>query len=162
MELGTHRLESEKETLRAASDLAGLLRPNDVLALVGELGAGKTLFATGLARGMGVPEECYVASPSFALIHEYPARLPLYHIDLYRISSVVELEDLGLHEYFEREGVSAVEWFDRFRATWPAHTLEIELRLAAEEPDTRLLVLSGDSDRASELAAAWLERLRNG
>lgn len=163
MNLGSHRLRNETETVTAASRLAPLLRANDVLAVTGELGAGKTRFVQGLAEGLSVPGECYVCSPSFAIIHEYPAAaLPLYHVDLYRISSLRELEDLGLHEYFERDGVTVVEWFDRFRSAWPPHTLEIELRLLAGEPDVRVLALGGDSERARDLASAWLEIIAAG
>jgi len=125
--------KSPDETLRIASKLAADLRPGDVLALVGELGAGKTCFVKGLASGLGVPEGTYVRSPSFVLMNEYEGgRLPLYHFDFYRLADPDELLDLGLDEYFFGEGVTVVEWADRFPGTMPDGARIIEFRIAGE------------------------------
>jgi tRNA threonylcarbamoyladenosine biosynthesis protein TsaE len=86
---------SALETLALGRRVGALARPGLVLALYGDLGAGKTVFVQGLARGLGVPEKCPVTSPTFTLINEYPGRLRLFHIDLYRISDLVELDDIG-------------------------------------------------------------------
>ncbi len=89
-----------------------LLKGGEIIGLTGELGSGKTCFVRGLAEGLEVGEEAWIRSPSFTLINEYDGRLPIYHIDLYRVSSQREMEELNLREYLFSEGVSVVEWFD--------------------------------------------------
>ena len=93
--------------------LASILEGGELLGLVGELGAGKTVFVKGLARGLNLREE-EILSPSFTMIREHRGRLPLYHIDLYRLDHPV-LDDLGLREYLFSDAVAAVEWFERLR-----------------------------------------------
>ncbi len=106
-----YRTRSPEETRALAQKLARDLGPGDLLLLYGDLGSGKTTFVQGLARGLGVPEEVYVVSPSFSLVNEYPGRVPLFHVDLYRLSPE-EVEDLGLHEMLSR-GVMVIEWSER-------------------------------------------------
>lgn len=97
------------ESMRClGSRLGGLLRPGDVVCLNGELGAGKTTLAQGIALGLGVAEP--VTSPTFTIIHEYQGRLPLYHMDAYRLANPLELADLGLDEYLYGNGVTVIEW----------------------------------------------------
>jgi tRNA threonylcarbamoyladenosine biosynthesis protein TsaE len=93
--------------------LASILEGGELLGLIGELGAGKTVFVKGLARGLNLREE-EILSPSFTMIREHRGRLPLYHIDLYRLDQPV-LDDLGLREYLFSDAVAAVEWFERLR-----------------------------------------------
>lgn len=103
---------SPDETEALAAGLAGGLRPGDCVGLIGELGSGKTCFVKGLARGLGV--QGYVKSPSFTIINIYEGgRLPLYHIDLYRLSGMKELREAGLEDYIYGKGVSVIEWVDR-------------------------------------------------
>ncbi|RUM88744.1 MAG: tRNA (adenosine(37)-N6)-threonylcarbamoyltransferase complex ATPase subunit type 1 TsaE [Thermodesulfatator sp.] len=106
-----YRTRSPEETQALGESLARRLSPGDLVALVGELGSGKTTFVQGLARGLGVPPEVYVTSPSFTLVNEYPGRVPLFHVDLYRLSPE-EVEDLGLSEMLFR-GVMVVEWAEK-------------------------------------------------
>lgn len=108
--------------------LGGLLAVGDVVGLIGSLGAGKTTFVQGLARGLGVRER-HVASPTFALVNEHPGRVPLVHADLYRIERPEELEELGLAEAPDR-AVLAVEWLDRFPEVAPAERLDIHIEIA--------------------------------
>jgi tRNA threonylcarbamoyladenosine biosynthesis protein TsaE len=104
---------SPDETERFGTELAGRLSKGDVVGLVGELGSGKTCFVRGLARGLG--SKGYIKSPSFTIINIYEGgRLPLYHIDLYRIARVDDLFETGLEEYIPSNGVSVIEWADRF------------------------------------------------
>ena len=98
--------QQEEETKQFAEKLAERLQPNDVLTLEGDLGAGKTTFTKGLAKGLGIKR--VVNSPTFTIIKEYAGRLPLYHMDVYRLEE--SDEDLGFDEYFEGEGVTVVEW----------------------------------------------------
>jgi tRNA threonylcarbamoyladenosine biosynthesis protein TsaE len=104
--------ESEEETEALGERLASFLAPGDVLALSGELGAGKTCLVRGLARGLGV-DETTVASPSFTLLNEYEGRVPLYHLDCYRLPDPGAVAELGLADYFEAGGVLAIEWAER-------------------------------------------------
>jgi tRNA threonylcarbamoyladenosine biosynthesis protein TsaE len=106
--------------------LGRLLRVGDVVGLTGPLGAGKTTFAQGLARGLEVPPERHVASPTFALVNQHPGRVPFVHVDLYRIDSPAELGELGLSETFDYAAV-AIEWLDRFPSVAPTDRLEVEI-----------------------------------
>jgi tRNA threonylcarbamoyladenosine biosynthesis protein TsaE len=111
--------------------LGRLLAAGDVLALIGPLGAGKTTFVQGLARGLEVPPDRHVASPTFALVNEHPGRVPLVHADLYRINDARELEELGLADAYDRAAV-AIEWLDRFPDAAPSERLTIEIEIAAD------------------------------
>lgn len=127
------RSRSPEETYGMASDFASKLKPGDVIALVGELGAGKTRFVQGLAHGLGVSDSAYVRSPSFTLMNEYDGgRLTLYHFDFYRLVEPDELGDLGLDEYFFGDGVTVVEWADRFPGSMPKKARTIEFCIKGE------------------------------
>jgi tRNA threonylcarbamoyladenosine biosynthesis protein TsaE len=104
--------EGEEETEALGERLAVCLAPGDILALYGELGAGKTCLVRGIARGLGI-EVGSVASPSFTLINEYTGRVPLIHLDGYRLDSAEAFEELGLEDYFEGEGVLVIEWAEK-------------------------------------------------
>lgn len=119
---------SVKETQQMAERLARYLKPGDVLALDGDLGAGKTNFTQGLARGLGVT--AVVNSPTFTIIKEYSGRYPLYHMDVYRLED--EWEDLGFDEYFYGDGITVVEWPSRIAGSLPDERLWIEFRRADE------------------------------
>jgi tRNA threonylcarbamoyladenosine biosynthesis protein TsaE len=101
--------------------LAGSLSAGDVLGLCGELGVGKTQFVKGIVSGLGA--ECEVTSPTFTLIHEYRGgRLPVFHADLYRIEAESELRKIGIDDCLEQDGITIVEWAEKFRRALPAHT----------------------------------------
>lgn len=117
---------SEAQTRRFGARLGELLGPGDVLLVEGGLGAGKTVFAQGVAAGLGVVEP--VTSPTFTLIHEHAGRLPLYHVDLYRLAGDVEAGGIGLEDYIWGEGVTLVEWPDRAAGLFPEDRLAIHLR----------------------------------
>jgi tRNA threonylcarbamoyladenosine biosynthesis protein TsaE len=134
---------SPEETERAGERLAAGLRPGSVVALVGDLGAGKTCFIRGLARGLGVDQ--IVSSPTFVLVNHYQGRLPVFHVDAYRTESLVELLDLGLDEYIGGDGVTVVEWADKLRALLPATTIWVHLRGLGDEP--RTIAIEGASGR---------------
>src|SRR3954468_21490796 len=125
----------EEETERFAVSLARRLLSGDVIALEGDLGAGKTAFTKGLAKGLEVTRT--VNSPTFTIIKEYQGRLPLYHMDVYRVADAYE--DLGFDEYFEGEGVTVVEWAHLIEEQLPHERLTIFLY--REEGDTRRMVL---------------------
>ena len=112
--------------------LASLLFPGAVVALVGPLGAGKTQLVRAVAEGLGIADSRVVSSPTFVLIQEYEARLPIYHFDAYRLRTEVEFIDLGAHEYFEGSGVCLVEWADRVEASLPEQFLKITIAPTGE------------------------------
>jgi tRNA threonylcarbamoyladenosine biosynthesis protein TsaE len=140
---------SPEETRRLAASLAHGLRPGDVVALKGELGSGKTEFVHGLARGLEVPPEAHVASPSFALVHEYPGRLLLVHIDLYRLERVPPEMWPDLEEYLAGPQVVAVEWAERLEELLPADCLEVRLSILGET--SRSLEFLARGPRSREL-----------
>lgn len=116
---------SPEQTEALGAALAGLLHPGDFIALHGELGAGKTRFAQGVAYGLGVARPIPVTSPTYALLNIYQARIPLYHFDLYRLASADEVLDAGFDEYFYGDGVSLVEWPERLGSLLPPARLEV-------------------------------------
>ena len=126
-----------------------LLQMGDVVGLVGPLGAGKTSFVQGIARGMGIGGR-QVSSPTFALVNEHPGRVPLVHADLYRVADARELEELGLADACDRAAV-AVEWLDRFPDVVPADRLEIEIAVADDA--ARQLAFRASGERAAALLA---------
>jgi tRNA threonylcarbamoyladenosine biosynthesis protein TsaE len=128
-----------------------LLRAGDVVVLSGELGTGKTAFAQGVARGLGVTEP--VVSPTFTIVREYVGRLPLAHVDVYRLDRLQELHDLGFDELFD-EGVTLVEWGDVAAPALPAERLEVRLELAGAEAGDREICLS-------PLGESWQARSRS-
>ena len=122
---------SPAETFEFGRSISETIQPGDVLALTGELGAGKTQFVKGLAAGLGAHQDT-VTSPTFTLIHEYiGCRIPMFHFDLYRIESEDELLRLGLDDYLDSKGVLAIEWADKFPALMPRHTRWLDFRHAA-------------------------------
>jgi tRNA threonylcarbamoyladenosine biosynthesis protein TsaE len=147
---------SPSDTFRLGRRLGALLRPGDVVALAGELGAGKTCLIRGLAAGAGVARSAAVSSPTFTLVNEYPGdypgRVPFFHIDLYRLGSAEEAEGLGLEECLGGAGVAAVEWADRYPSLLPEDTLWI--RLAYESPTRRTLDLAATGPRSRALLSA--------
>lgn len=116
---------SATQTQKAGEVLARLLQPGDIILLEGDLGAGKTTFTKGIGQGLQV--EGYVNSPTFTLVNEYRGRLPLYHMDCYRLESGQEALDFGLEEYLYGDGVTIVEWPERIEEVLPDEVLRIKL-----------------------------------
>lgn len=133
------------------------LRGGETLALSGELGAGKTALVRGIAAGLGTPPS-HVTSPTFVLIHEYCGRLPLIHMDLYRLRSLADAESIGLHEYFQGTTVTAIEWADKFPELLPRDRLELTLQHKAPTARTARMLARGP--RASALLAALKQHAR--
>ncbi len=130
------------------SVLAPLLHSGDVLLLFGPLGAGKTTFTQALASALGVGDDQYVSSPSFALLHEYQGRLPIAHMDLYRLADEDDVEAAGLLDYLGQEALSIVEWPERLGELTPAGRLDIEIEPL--EANLRRLRLSVHGERWQE------------
>lgn len=144
---------SGDETARVGGALAPALEPGDVVLLAGDLGSGKTTLARGLGRALGISEP--VVSPTFTLVREYEGRLPLVHVDVYRLDHVQELHDLGLEEYIDSDAVTLVEWGDVVAAHLPAERLDVELEAGPGDDDrTITFTLRGRSWRARADAIA--------
>jgi tRNA threonylcarbamoyladenosine biosynthesis protein TsaE len=126
------RTESPEQTQSLAERLGRLLQQGDVVALVGELGSGKTLFSQGLARGLEVPETFYITSPTFPIINEYPGRIPFYHLDLYRVDNAAAFTELGIEEILYGQGTVAIEWAERLGENLPGERLEVHLAFNGE------------------------------
>ncbi|NCO66517.1 MAG: tRNA (adenosine(37)-N6)-threonylcarbamoyltransferase complex ATPase subunit type 1 TsaE [Candidatus Aquicultor secundus] len=146
---------SPEETWELARKLAPILSSGDVINLSGDLGAGKTVFSKGLAVGLGIDEP--VTSPTFTLIKEYMGRLPLYHFDVYRLSSPEEMEELGFDEYFYGDGVSVVEWGDKIEELLPDVRLDIRL-LRLVDDEFRRIEVTPQGDVWQEKVDQWLVR----
>ena len=126
---------SVDDTRDLAAEVAALAAPGDLIVLAGDLGTGKTAFAQGFARGLGVEEP--VTSPAFILVHTYQGRLPLVHLDVYRLETMQELVDLGIAELLDDGAVTLIEWGDAVAPGLPADFLEVRLE-APGGPDDRL------------------------
>ena len=142
----TYVTGSDQETVRLGRTLGGLLSDGDVVALVGELGSGKTWFTKGLALGLGVSPETVITSPSFTLVNEYQGRSTFYHMDFYRVESLSELLSAGLEEYLYREGVVVMEWADRWPEILPQKRVLVEFVIIDDQ--RRNITFSGHHSRA--------------
>ena len=136
---------NETETKAAAEALAAKLRPGDVVAYRGDLGAGKTAFTRGLARGLG----CHgrVTSPTFTIVNEYEGPTPLFHFDLYRLGGEEELWDIGWEDYLARNGVCAVEWSEIAPGALPENTVYVTLRRRPGAEEEREILVEGVEGR---------------
>ena len=135
------RIESRSpdETRGIGERLAARLGAGDVVACIGELGAGKTCFIQGLARGLGVTSE--VTSPTFVLVNQYRGRLPVYHLDAYRTVSLTELASIGVEEMLYGDGVTVVEWADKLLPLLPPRTITVAIAGLGDEP--RQITITG-------------------
>jgi len=146
---------SPGETLEVGRIVGEHLTGGQVVALTGELGSGKTCLTQGIARGLGISKKQYVTSPTFTLINEYPGMIPLYHMDLYRLSGPGDLEDMGYEEYFYGNGVVVIEWAEKVADILPPEALFVHLEHAGG--DTRRMEISCESD-----ASPIIEILKTG
>ena len=146
------RLANLQETAVFGRQLARLAKAGDVICLDGDLGAGKTALTQEIAKGLEVPSSCYVTSPSFAILQEYPGRLPLYHMDFYRLSDESEVADLGFEEFFYLSGLTVIEWSVRAGSLIPESRLL--LKITIDDDLARNVVMDfGSSD--------WQDRLQD-
>ena len=149
---GIERITTDAEaTARLAAGMAGVAAPGDLLCLWGDLGAGKTVFARGFGRGLGVTTT--INSPTFVLMAEHEGRLPLFHLDLYRLADAVDAFAGGLVDDRQSSGVTLVEWPDRLGAALPAARLDVRIEGTGEAP-RRIRIEAGDRRLARYVAAA--------
>ena len=124
---------SAEETKNFGQKIGENIQPGTILALYGDLGSGKTVFVQGLGAGLNVPEDYYITSPTYTLINEYPGRIKLFHVDLYRIDNPGEMEDTGLDDVFGNDVVAAIEWADRLGDNLPKDHIKIKLKIYGTE-----------------------------
>lgn len=151
------RTEGVEATRALAAAVAELAAPGDVLLLSGELGAGKTAFVQGFGAGLGVEER--ITSPTFTLAHHYDGRLTLHHLDVYRLERLAEIEDIGVAELLDGDGVVLIEWGDAVAPALPQDYLEVELTYG-EGDDEREVELRCVGGRWSARHRSLTERLR--
>lgn len=156
--------KSTSETIRIGRSIGKYLRPGDVVALVGELGIGKTQFIKGLASGVGIGRPTYISSPSFTLINEYPGRVPFYHLDLFRLEQEKEAEELGLEDYFQRRGIIAIEWADKIPSLLPKEMLLVHFTFTGT--NTRTLKITGKGTQylnlVDQIQSSWFGDKKKG
>jgi len=132
----TYITKSRDETIKLGQKISKGLKPGDVVALIGDLGSGKTTLVKGIAKGLGVKNARYVNSPSFVIIKEYEGKLPLYHFDAYRFDAPRDIDSLECEEYFYAEGISVVEWADKIPALLPEKYVEVKITAVKENERT--------------------------
>lgn len=140
---------SQAKTQSLGEKIGRMLDSKFIIGLSGELGSGKTSFVQGLARGLDVPESYYITSPTYSLIHEYPGRIPLFHIDLYRIMSRDEIEGTGLYEILDRLGIFAIEWPDYVINDLDENFLSIHFEII--DDDTRKISMKAHGEISAGL-----------
>ncbi|HDG97463.1 MAG: tRNA (adenosine(37)-N6)-threonylcarbamoyltransferase complex ATPase subunit type 1 TsaE [Deltaproteobacteria bacterium] len=143
------RSDSAQQTIELGRRIGLRLQEGDVLGLIGELGTGKTWLTKGIALGLGVESDQVVTSPSFTLVNMYEGRIPIYHLDVYRLSDASEFASAGLDEYFFMGGVALLEWADRWPELLPSNHLKVIISFMDES--SRDIVLKGASQRAIEI-----------
>jgi len=132
------------DTERLGAAIGNISKKGDCICLDGDLGTGKTTLTQAIALGLKVPERCYVTSPSFAMMHEYQGRMPLYHMDFYRLNDSNDILELGLDEYFYLDGLTVIEWAERAPEILPENRVTIEIKLRDDE--TRIVRFFTDND----------------
>ena len=137
------------QTQNLGRKLGSRLTAGTVVALTGDLGSGKTSLVKGLGRGLGVPGDYHITSPSYTLVNEYPARHPLFHVDLYRLEGPDDFEDIGLYEILTGDGVVVIEWADKLGDGLPAEHISIHLLILGET--SRKLRMTGHGHAASNM-----------
>jgi tRNA threonylcarbamoyladenosine biosynthesis protein TsaE len=141
----TLELSTLKQTVALGNALGKTAEPGDIITLEGTLGAGKTTLTQAIGRGLEIDPGIYITSPTFSLMHEYQGRLPMYHLDLYRLGSEDEIEALGFNEYIYGKGLSVIEWAERLGDMMPFERLHIQISISGDESRTAQLIAHGES-----------------
>ena len=140
----TIRTHSPEETMAVGRELGGRIKAPALVVLIGDLGAGKTTLTKGIVEGLGVASKEDILSPTFSLIHEYEGNPKVYHVDLYRLDRVPELETLGLEDLWEEHAVVIIEWGEKFNQQLPGERIEVHLRY--NDDDSRTIEIAGQPE----------------
>jgi len=151
--------KNSDQTLRLGYVFGKMLPQGSMVALIGDLGAGKTLLAKGIAKGLGVEDEREVSSPTFVLVNEYRGRIPVHHVDLYRLRDAVEVEEIGWEEFISGPGVTLVEWAEKVPDLLPEDRIEVYLHWVGVAERKLVFVGKGQAarDLVGRLRKQWLE-----
>lgn len=136
-------LDTLARTMQWGRHLGRQALAGDIFTLSGDLGSGKTTLTQAIGQGLAVPAGCYITSPTFSLLHEYPGRIPLYHMDLYRLATADEVLELGFEDYLYGDGLTVIEWPDRLQDLMPASRLDINLAFTGENSRQAVLTAYG-------------------
>ena len=150
-----HRTAAPEQTRELGRRLGALVRSGDVIALSGDLGAGKTVLVQGITAGAG--SSGYVASPTFTFVREYGGPVPIYHVDLYRLDDPRQLDDLGLEELFDREGVVVIEWAEKAKSWLPPEHLWMTISVV-DDDERRLIRILPKGERYEQMARRLTEK----
>ncbi|MFA6635964.1 MAG: tRNA (adenosine(37)-N6)-threonylcarbamoyltransferase complex ATPase subunit type 1 TsaE [Candidatus Omnitrophota bacterium] len=148
-----------EETMELAESFAGMMAGGDLIALIGELGAGKTVFVKGLAKGLGVDGYNYVNSPSFVAVKEYDGKVPLYHFDVYRFCGRLFNETIDYERYFYAQGVTAVEWADNISDILPDEYIEVTICYGKD--DERIVSFRAVGERPENIIEKFISARRS-
>ena len=151
--------KSPAETKNLGKGVSKLVKPGDLLAFYGELGAGKTCFIQGISLGLEVKD--YVTSPSFTIINEYQGKVPIYHFDLFRLDNAEEILELGYEEYFYGEGLTVIEWAEKIEQLLPKEHLKIEIKFKDRYERTISFISQGDRFDKFLKELSKIENFRN-
>jgi tRNA threonylcarbamoyladenosine biosynthesis protein TsaE len=144
-------LDTDKETKKAGQKIGALISSKICIYLCGDLGAGKTTFAKGLAKGLGISDEYYITSPTYSIINEYPGPLNLYHIDLYRIEDIIELDGIGFDEIiYQEDVVIAIEWPELLIEN-PSYSYDLKIDFSLHEELSRKISIIASGRKGSNL-----------
>ena len=140
---------SPEDTIKLGEAVGRAVTGRLIIALMGNLGSGKTVFVQGLARGLAIPKGFMITSPSYTLINEYPGRVPLFHADLYRLNTAMDIESTGLLDTLDTQGVLAIEWAERIREGELAEDMRIHFDIG--EDDIRVITVTGCGQTGEDL-----------
>lgn len=149
--------KSEAETVSVGRRLGEVLGKGALVCLVGEIGAGKTAFTRGIAGALGIAS--HITSPTFTIVNEYSAAVPLYHFDVYRLEGAGDLDDIGFEEYLSGDGIVVIEWADMVSDALPGNRITVDFSRNAGEPDTRILKLDFAGEDYKEIENRFRERV---
>jgi len=121
------------ETIKLGENLAKKLSKGDVVALCGDLGSGKTTFTKGIGKGLGIKDPSHINSPTYVLIKEYKGKIPLYHIDLYRLDNLKDIEDISIEEYIYGDGITVIEWAEKIQSLLPKEHISVKFIVRGED-----------------------------
>ncbi len=135
---------NEQETEQIGYQLAKKMKGGETVALSGDLGAGKTVFTKGIAKGLNICSP--ILSPTFNIVREYQGRLKLYHFDFYRLTEVEELHEIGFEEYFQKDSVVVIEWAELFEQVLPKETISVQICYTEENEKERKILIAGEEE----------------
>ncbi len=141
------------DTKLIGKKIGEIIESGAIIALNGELGSGKTVFAQGIGEGLSVPDKYYITSPTYTLINEYPGKIPFFHVDLYRIEDISDLENIGFYEILDNKSVVAIEWSERLGENFFSDYLAIDFKIVSD--NSRIICFKGYGKYGYNCSEIW-------